>query len=227
MSLWRFMVIFLTALVLLVGSSIVVFTLIAYRSADSQIVDTVELVPETPVALVLGASVQPDKKPSGVLRDRIRTAVALLEQKRVSKLLLSGDNRETHYNEVAAMRRTAIEMGAPPEALVLDFAGRRTYDSCLRAREVFGLYSIVVVTQSFHLARAIYLCTKLGIDTIGVPADGPGYSTPWRLMLREIAAWILVFIDVNIDEPRTVLGPPIPIEGASSLPVLETHEAGN
>jgi len=210
--------IFLAGLLLLLGLLLSAFTLIAFEGARSQIVGSIAEVPETPVALVLGASVQADKRPSGVLQDRIRTAVDLLKAGRVKKLLLSGDNREAHYNEVAAMRRAALTLGAAPDALVLDFAGRRTYDSCLRAREIFGVRSVVVVTQRFHLSRAIYLCTKLGIDTIGVAADGPNYEAPLRLVLREIGAWILAFIDIHVDEPQTVLGPPLPIDMPSSEP---------
>ncbi len=215
----------ITGLVILLPLSLLsAFTLVAYWSAQARILPTAADAPETPVALVFGASVLPDKRPSGVLRDRIRTAVALLKQGRVRKLLLSGDNREANYNEVAAMRRTAIELGASPEMLVLDFAGRRTYDSCLRAREIFGVRSLIAVTQRFHLSRAIYLCTRLGIDTVGVAADGPGYEAPLRLILREIGAWVLAFIDIHIDEPHTVLGPPIPIDTPSSQPAASAAE---
>lgn len=190
----------LTAALLAVCLFAVTFS--AYRRVQSLLAPSVEALRTAPVGLVLGASVQRNKRPSAVLHDRIVRGVELLKAGKVSKLLLSGDNRETHYNEVAAMKKTAIELGADPALLVLDPSGHRTYDSCFRAREVFHISSLVVVTQRFHVSRAVYLCSMLGLDTQGIAADSPTYSAPLRLILREMGAWILALIDIHVDEPK-------------------------
>jgi SanA protein len=148
------------------------------------------------------------------LYDRVATAVELYRRGLVSKLLLTGDNRFVDYNEPEAMRRTAVELGVPAEDLVLDYAGRRTYDSCYRAKEIFGVQRAMLVTQAFHLERALYLCEAFGIDGIGVVADRRNYTqtsqTWWSI--REAAASFAAWIDVNLTRPTPVLGEPLPIE---------------
>ena len=209
-------ILLICVLVCLLTSALVA---VAYFSVQERIMSSIADVPETPVGLVLGASVRPNKKPSGVLQDRIDAGVALLRAGRVHKLLLSGDNRESHYNEVAAMQRESIAQGAAPDKLVLDNAGYRTYDSCFRARDVYDVKAIVIITQRFHLSRALYICKKLGLDAWGVAADGPGYAPPLKLQLREVAAWVLALIDVRLGETSEVLGPKEPIaDQASSKP---------
>lgn len=185
---------------------------VAYFSVQDRLFNTIGEAPEAPVGLVLGASVRPNKQPSPVLQDRIDVGVQLLRAGRVQKLLLSGDNRDTHYNEVAAMQKAAIALGANPAALVLDNAGWRTYDSCYRAREIFEVKSILIITQRFHLSRAVFICKKLGLDAYGVAADGQNWSPSVKLRLREIGAWFLAVIDVQLEEPSAVMGPREPIE---------------
>ena len=113
------------------------------------------------------------------------------------------------------MRRTAVKLGVPDEDLVLDYAGRRTYDSCYRAREIFGVNRAILVTQAFHLERALYLCDAFGIDSVGVVADRRNYAgrranvvVGARSRSRRWRAWI----DVNVTRPTPVLGDPLPIE---------------
>jgi vancomycin permeability regulator SanA len=125
-------------------------------------------VPARRVAIVFGAGLSRDGGPSPVLRDRVNSAAALYFSGRVEKLLMSGDNRFIYYNEPGAMKEYALELGVPEEAIVLDFAGRRTYDTCYRARQIFGVKEAVLVTQSFHLPRAIYTCNRLGVAAVGV-----------------------------------------------------------
>jgi SanA protein len=187
---------------------------VAYVSVQDRLFSNISDVPAAPVGLVLGASVRPNKQPSPVLQERIDVGVLLLRAGRVHKLLLSGDNRESHYNEVAAMQRSAIALGAKTHELVPDNAGWRTYDSCWRAREIYGLKSLVVITQRFHLSRAVYICKKLGIDAYGMAADGPSSQPPLKLQLRELGAWLLALIDVRVEEPSAVVGPKEPIDAA-------------
>jgi SanA protein len=166
------------------------------------------------VAIVFGAGLTRSGEPTPALYDRVATAVDLYQRGIVKKLLLTGDNRFENYNEPEAMRRTAAQLGVPDEDLVLDYAGRRTYDSCYRAREIFGVSRAILVTQAFHLDRALYLCDSFGIDGIGVMADRRNYTqaaeTWWSI--RESAATVEAWLDVNLTRPTPVLGDPLPIE---------------
>ncbi len=170
-------------------------------------------VPQNRVAIVFGAGLQSDGTPTRVLRDRVGTAAQLYFDGKVQALLLSGDNRFVDYNEPAAMREYALGLGVPEEALVLDFAGRRTYDTCYRAREVFQLNAAVLVTQDFHLPRALYTCNALGVESAGVPAERTfgRRSTALFWRLREFPATVRAFWDLYIIRPTPVLGEPIPI----------------
>jgi SanA protein len=166
------------------------------------------------VAIVFGAGLTRSGEPTAVLYDRVALAAELYQRGLVKKLLLRGDNRFENYNEPEAMRRTAIKLGIPAEDLVLDYAGRRTYDSCYRAHEIFGVQRAILVTQAFHLERALYLCEAFGIDGVGVKADRRNYAggaqTTW--LVREAIATLGAWIDVNLTRPTPVLGPPLPIE---------------
>jgi SanA protein len=165
------------------------------------------------IAIVFGAGLTRSGEPTAVLYDRVATAVDLYQRGLVSKLLLTGDNRFENYNEPEAMRRTAVRLGVPDEDLVLDYAGRRTYDSCYRARDIFGVQRAILVTQAFHLERALYLCDAFGIGSVGVMADRRNYAggaqTFW--LAREAIAALGAWFDVNVTRPTPVLGPPLPI----------------
>ena len=143
-----------------------------------------------PVAIVFGAGLSRDGSPTPVLRDRVATAVDLYLKGKVQILLMSGDNRFVDYNEPGAMKSYAIQLGVPENAIVLDYAGRRTYDTCYRAKTIFGVTDAILVTQNFHLSRALYLCNRLGISAIGVPADRRTYDrrSTFFWTLREIPA---------------------------------------
>ena len=170
-------------------------------------------VPPRPVAIVFGAGLERDGTPSPVLKDRVKTAAGLYFAGKVEKLLLSGDNRFAYYNEPGSMRSYALSLGVPAEAIVLDYAGRRTYDTCYRARAIFGLQSAILVTQGYHLPRALYTCQALGMDVAGVPADQRSYYRGsyiyWNL--RELAASITALWEVHVTRPLPVLGNPEPI----------------
>lgn len=126
--------------------------------------------PPAPV-LVLGAGVYSDGEPTRVLEARLRAALALHAAGRGTWFLVSGDNRTLDYNEPMAMRRWLLKQGVPEDRIVADFAGRRTYDSLRRARDVFGVRTLYVVTSDFHLPRALYLARKLGLEAWGLPAS--------------------------------------------------------
>ncbi|WP_232326084.1 SanA/YdcF family protein [Microbispora sp. ATCC PTA-5024] len=131
-------------------------------------------VPAMPAALVLGAGLTGDR-PSTLLRGRLDLAAGLYRAGRVRALLLSGDNSRSQYDEPTAMRDYLVARGVPAGRIALDYAGFDTWDSCVRARRIFGASRLVVVTQAFHLPRAVALCRAAGIDAYGVGDDSSRY----------------------------------------------------
>lgn len=174
---------------------------------------TAATVPADRVAVVFGAGLRYDGSPTAILRDRVETAVQLYNSGKVEKLLMSGDNRVVSYNEPEAMRQYALSLGVPNEAIVLDYAGRRTYDTCYRAKAIFGIQSAILVTQDFHLPRALFTCNYLGVDAVGVNSNNNYYRKISRLIwnTRELLATFGAFMDVYVYRPLPVLGKPEPI----------------
>ena len=174
---------------------------------------SVEAVPADSAAIVFGAGLQRDGTPSPILKDRVATAVQLYFAGKVQKLLMSGDNRFVDYNEPGSMRDYAISLGVPSEDIVLDYAGRRTYDTCYRAKEIFGLNDAILVTQGYHLPRALFTCSALGLYVTGVKADLRAYGSNGQLVrsTRELAATTVAFWQVWISHPLPVLGDREPI----------------
>jgi SanA protein len=174
---------------------------------------TVDTVPAKRVAIVFGAGLRYDGTPTAVLRDRVETAVQLYQQGKVKKLLMSGDNSFVNYNEPEAMRQYALELGIPDKDIILDYAGRRTYDTCYRARAIFQLDSAILVTQSFHLPRALFLCNWFGLESTGVKANNINFRKfslfVWNV--RELFATTQAAWDVYVAKPLPVLGNPEPI----------------
>jgi len=182
------------------------------QKARDRIYTRVEDVPPRPVAIVLGAGLWPDGSLTPILADRVATAADLYHAGIVGKLLCTGDNRFVNYNEPQAMLEYAVRLGVPQESIVLDYAGRRTYDSCYRARAIFGVDRAVLVTQRFHAPRALYLCNALGVDAIAILADRQNYTNRrvvWEA--REYLALALAWWDVTVRRPVPVLGEPLPI----------------
>jgi len=181
---------------------------------------TFDTVPNRPVALVFGAEIYPNSTPSPMLADRVAAAARLYRAGKVKALLFSGDNHVANYNEPEAMREYAITLGVPDNAIVLDYAGFRTYDSCYRARAIFKVTSAILVTQAFHLDRALLICKSLGITSIGMAADTmrpEGYDHRSLVFseLREIPATVLSIYDLLREKKPYYLGDPLPIFGQS------------
>lgn len=170
-------------------------------------------VPPRRVAIVFGAGLNRDGSPALVLRDRVQAAADLYFAGKAEKLLMSGDNSYVDYNEPEAMKQYALELGVPEADIVLDYAGRRTYDTCYRARAIFGLNEAILVTQGFHLPRALYLCNMLGMDGIGVPADLQYYRKIYRAIwgFRELLATVDSISDILYRKPLPILGESEPI----------------
>ena len=170
-----------------------------------------EDVPPTRAAIVFGAGLTASGAPTAVLKDRVTTAVDLYQAGKVEKILMSGDNSYIHYNEPGAMKSYALELGMPEEDIVLDYAGRRTYDTCYRAGEIFQLDQAILVTQKFHLSRALYTCNALGVESVGVESDLRPYRDQEFWKIREIAASLVAFIQVHLTRPEPILGDQEPI----------------
>lgn len=182
------------------------------RQYEPRVYAVTDQVPPQPVALVFGAGVWPSGRLSDALRDRMDTAIDLYQAGTVNKLLLTGDNRVADYNEPAAMADYARQRGVPDEDMVLDYAGRRTYDSCYRAGAIFGVERAVLVTQAFHLPRALFTCEGLGLQVVGVVADRHQYAHTSWYQVRELAATARAWLDLNLVRPLPVLGNPVPVD---------------
>jgi SanA protein len=141
-----------------------------------------------PTAVVFGAGLRRDGRPTTVLADRVSTAVALYQQGKVKTLLMSGSSNSTGYDEAAAMLEFAIQLGVPQEDILVDPEGDRTYLTCARAKDIFGVERALLITQRYHLPRALILCDALSIESEGVAADLRPYSAQTMWSAREIGA---------------------------------------
>jgi SanA protein len=202
------------------STSLVLILLVGLRGYSSLYardrIFEVDSVPKQPVAIIFGAQVYRSGRPSPMLADRIRVGVELYQAGKVKALLMTGDNGIDTYNEPEAMRQYALSLGVPDQAIVLDYAGFRTYDSCYRARDIFQVKHAILVTQAFHLDRSILTCNSLGIDSFGVAADVVrpiGYSRASMLssQLREYPSTLLSIVDLLFRQKPTFLGDPLPI----------------
>jgi vancomycin permeability regulator SanA len=179
------------------------------RGAASGHVYSEAAVPAAPVALVLGAQVYADGTPSPFLAARLAIARDLYRDGKVKAILVSGDHAEWAYNEPGMMRRWLLANGVPDARVVLDHAGFDTYDSCDRARRVFGVTQAIVVTQTYHLDRAVALCRRLGVQATGVGDDSVRiYREPWlHSTARERGAVVKALVDAVSGRDPVFLGP--------------------
>ena len=172
----------------------------------------VEDAPSSQVALILGALVYSNGNVSPILKDRLDYGIELYKSGKVKKLLLSGDHGRKNYDEVNSMREYVLSKGVKPEDVFMDHAGFSTYDSMYRSRDVFNVDKMIIVTQEFHLPRAIYIARKLNVDAYGVKSDMHFYPKLKYYKFRESIARCKDYINVNILKKKpTYLGEPIDI----------------
>ncbi len=184
--------------------------------------DTADIEPADCV-LVPGALVYSNDRLSFVLQDRVDYAIQLYEAGKAKRLLFSGDHGQTDYDEVNAMKDYAVSQGVPEKDIFLDHAGFSTYESLYRARDVFEVKSVIIVTQQFHLSRAVYVARELGLDVNGVNSNPRRYGNETKDALRESLARVKDFFYVNLLHPLPkYLGDAIPIWGSSAA----THDKG-
>ena len=167
--------------------------------------------------MVLGCQVKEGGKPSHMLRDRLQRGVETYQYGASEKLLMSGDHGRTDYNEVETMKQYAIDEGVESENIFMDHAGFSTYESIYRAKEVFGVKKMVIITQEYHLYRALYIAEKLGIEAYGVASDYHIYAGQFMRDLREILARAKDFVTTIVKPEPTYLGDFIDIHGDGNV----------
>ena len=218
----RILIIILVILMLIsVTGVLLVFGVNAYVKGSSM--DYI-ITPEQAVALkdvdciiVLGCLVKNNGEPSDMLADRIKRGIELYNQGAAPKIIMSGDHGTVEYDEVNTMKQVAVESGIPSSDVFMDHAGFSTYESIYRAKEIFGAEKIIIVTQEYHLYRALYIARALGIEAYGVDAD---YRTYWgqaKRDFREVFARCKDFATVIFKPEPTYLGDKILISGDGNL----------
>lgn len=168
-------------------------------------------------AVVLGCGVYNNEYPSPLLRERLDAAVELFHEGVVNKLIMSGDHGQDNYNEVAVMKQYAIDEGVPSEAIFMDHAGFSTYESVFRARDIFMADSVLIVSQEYHVYRALYVAEALGLEAYAVSADKTRLSGQTARDLREILARNKDFIFSIIKPEPTYLGEPISLDQSGDI----------
>lgn len=208
----RLIILLLTALLL---GFVFVFGLSSHikSSTSKYIFAKAEDVPTSYTVIVLGASVRANGNLSTILKDRVESALQLYMTGKVKRFLLSGDNGTKEYNEPEAMKEYLIDRGVPEDHIFLDYAGFDTYDSMYRASAVFEVKDAIVVTQNFHLPRALYIARKLGLNYIGYVGDKHIYAHEDANKKREILANVKAYLELTFQKEPTYLGNKIPIHG--------------
>lgn len=192
-------------------SFVLLVYVVIFLTTKTSIYNSVNEVPATVVALVPGAALAKGGVLSSIFVARVEGAVALYKAKKVSKILVSGDNSTISHNEVDPARDYLIEQGVPAEDIFLDYAGFDTYSSMYRARDIFGVTTMIVVTQSFHLPRAVFIARHLGIEAYGLRTDIPNLSS--ANYVREIFANEKAVFELLLGRSPKFLGESIPITG--------------
>ena len=202
----------------LVAAAVFVPDIIVVSSAKDRIItaDEAAELENTDCVLVLGAGVR-DGSPTPMLRDRLITGISLYKSGAAPKIIMSGDHGREDYDEVNVMKSYAVENGVPDGDVFMDHAGFSTYDSVYRAKAVFEADSIIIVTQKYHLYRALYIAERLGVNAVGVSADLDDYSGQLKRDLREIAARDKDFFSCLFKPEPKYLGEKIPVSGDGNI----------
>jgi vancomycin permeability regulator SanA len=159
-------------------------------------------VDSKPVAIIFGATLDQNGNPTQMLTDRVNTAIDLYKQGKVQRILISGNGQYVNFNEVAIMKQILRENGIPDFVILEDEKSQRTFDTCFRAKRDFKINQAILITQNFHLPRALYLCNSFGIDSIGFAADKSIYQDQKMLDYRENFAIIKSYLDIYFIQPQ-------------------------
>lgn len=183
------------------------------KTTATSILSAEEITGEYDCIMVLGCGVDENGTPSAMLADRLQVGISLQKDGKAKKILMSGDHGRMHYDEVNAMRKVALGEGTPEEDIFMDHAGFSTYESMYRAKEIFGVKKMIVVTNRYHLYRALYIAERLGIEAVGVPGDLRPYFGQTGREIREVLARGKDFAKCIIKPEPTFLGEAIPVSG--------------
>ncbi len=167
--------------------------------------------------LVLGCLVRPDGNPSLMLQDRLVKGVELYDAGVTPKIIMSGDHGQTDYDEVNSMKQYAVDNGVPSEDVFMDHAGFSTYESIYRVRDIFEADKILIVSQEYHLYRALYIAEKLGVEAYGVAAEDVEYAGQSMRDFREVLARVKDYLTVIFKPEPTYLGETIPVDGDGNV----------
>ena len=208
----------LVSAAVLLAAAVFVPNFIVVNKTKSNIVNLEESAELSDIdcAVILGAGVR-DGKPTPMLRDRLLTGIELYKSGAAKKLIMSGDHGSEEYDEVNIMKSFAVENGIPDSDIFMDHAGFSTYETVYRAKEIFEADNIIIVSQEYHLYRALYIAKKLGVKAVGVSADLNTYRGQTKRDLREILARDKDFFNCIIKPEPTYLGDKIPVSGNGNL----------
>ncbi len=204
--------------VLLIGIAAVSLSVYMVKTTEKSIftADTFKNSEKADCVLILGAGVK-DGKPKPMLRDRLLTGIELYKSGAAKKIIMSGDHGRADYDEVNVMRAFALEQGVKAEDIFLDHAGFSTYDSVYRAKNIFGAENIIIVSQKYHLYRALYIAKKLDVKAAGISADLNTYGGQLKRDIREIIARDKDFFKCIIKPKAQIMGDKIPLDGDGSI----------
>lgn len=210
---------FILLIAAILGIGVYLLSLYVKKSTENRIISAEEAdgKSDADCIIVLGAGVRDDGTPSHMLEDRLLTAISLYESGAAPKIIMSGDHGTEDYDEVNVMKAFAIAHGVPSEDIFMDHAGFSTYDSMYRARDIFEVKTAIVVTQKYHLYRALYLAKSLGLDACGVPSDLRPYRAQTYREAREVLARAKDFFYAIFKPEPTYLGDVIPVSGDGNL----------
>jgi vancomycin permeability regulator SanA len=202
-------VIFASAILTIIGSITAVITYVQV-SYISHIVDLrkEDTLSHAQAILILGASINANKTPSDALRDRLDTGIAIYRKGMADKILLTGDDGSFHAAEIAVMKQYVHDRDIPDSDVLVDGKGYRTYESCKNAKNTFHLSNIIIVTQRFHIGRALYLCNKLGVDSVGIASDPTTYQKGVQFWIRDLLASAKAWFDIAIWPPESPVEKP-------------------
>ncbi len=184
--------------------AIFIFSVIFYvRTSNLDKIVNVDNVPQAQAIIILGASLKPDGTPSDALKDRLIRGAELFQAGKAPTILITGDGGLNRTDEITSMRNFLLDLQIPDQSIIEDREGYRTYESCKRAKQEFNIDNAIIVTQQFHLVRALYICNAMGVDSTGIASDLQTYEKINFFTLRDWLASFKAWIDINIWEPKS------------------------
>jgi vancomycin permeability regulator SanA len=209
---------FILIILIIVALIVLAINLYVKHSTKNQIIANVDYsdLKDIDCILVLGAGIW-GNRPSHMLEDRLLQGIELYKNRIAPKIIMSGDHGREEYDEVNVMKEFAIEKGVPSEDIFMDHAGFSSYESIYRAKEIFEAKKVIIVTQEYHLYRALYIANSLGLEAYGVGADPRQYVGATYRELREILARNKDFVKCIFKPEPTYLGETIPVSGSGDI----------